>query len=105
MITTTTHSIEGQPVRQYLGVVSAQSIIGANIFKDLFAGIRDLAGGRSDTYERVVDEARTNAMRELVQKAESIGANAIVGIQLSFESLGGGSSMLMVLATGTAVRI
>jgi uncharacterized protein YbjQ (UPF0145 family) len=105
MITTTTHSIEGQPVRQYLGIVSAQSIIGANIFKDLLAGFRDLAGGRSDTYERVVDEARANAMRELVQKAESIGANAIVGIQLNFESLGGGSSLLMVLATGTAVRI
>ena len=105
MITTTTQIIEGQPVKHYLGIVSAQSIIGANIFKDLLAGLRDLAGGRSDTYEQVVDEARTNAMRELVQKAESIGANAIVGIHLNFQSLGGGSNMLMVLATGTAVRV
>src|SRR4051794_24018020 len=105
MITTTTPNIESHPIRQYLGIASSQSIIGANIFKDLLAGFRDLAGGRSDTYEQVVDEARTNAMRELVQKAESIGANAIVGIQLNFESLGGGSNMLMVLAIGTAVRI
>ncbi len=105
MITTTTPTIEGRPIQQYLGIVSAQSIIGANIFKDILAGFRDLAGGRSDTYERVVDEARTTAMSDLVQKAESIGANAIVGIQLNFETLGGGSSMLMVLAAGTAVRI
>jgi uncharacterized protein YbjQ (UPF0145 family) len=105
MITTTTHSIEGQPIRQYLGVISAESIIGANIFKDILAGIRDITGGRSNTYEKVVDEARTNAMDELVQKAQSIGANAIVGISLNFETLGGGSSMLMVTATGTAVRV
>lgn len=105
MITTTTPSIEGKPVQQYLGIVSAESIIGANIFKDLFAGIRDIVGGRSETYERVIDEARTNAMRELVQKAQALGANAIIGIDLDFETVGAGGSMLMVLATGTAVRV
>jgi uncharacterized protein YbjQ (UPF0145 family) len=105
MITTTTPAIEGKPVQQYLGIVSAESIIGANIFKDLFAGIRDIVGGRSATYEKVIDEARTNAMNELIQKAQAIGANAIIGIDLDFETVGTGGSMLMVLATGTAVRV
>lgn len=105
MITTTTPTIEGHPIQQYLGVISAESIIGANILKDILAGFRDIAGGRSNTYEKVVEEARTNAMTELVQKAQSIGANAIVGIDLDFETIGVSGSMLMVLATGTAVRI
>jgi uncharacterized protein YbjQ (UPF0145 family) len=105
MITTTTNNIDGKPVQQYLGVVSAEAIIGANIFKDLFAGIRDIVGGRSGTYERVIDEARTNALAELVQKAQSIGANAVIGIDLDFETVGNRGGMLMVIATGTAVRI
>ncbi len=105
MITTTTNNIEGRPVQQYLGVVSSESIIGANVFKDIFAGIRDIVGGRSNTYEKVIEEARTNAMSELVQKAQSIGANAIIGIDLDFETVGASGSMLMVIATGTAVRI
>ena len=105
MITTTTHNIEGKPVLQYLGVVSAESIIGANIFKDLFAGIRDIVGGRSETYERVIDEARTNAMNEIVNKAKALGGNAIIGIDLDFETVGASGSMLMVLATGTAVIV
>lgn len=105
MITTTTNSVEGRPVQQYLGIVSSEAIIGANIFKDLFAGIRDIAGGRSGTYEKVIEEARTNAMNELIQKAQSIGANAIIGIALDFETIGTSGSMLMVMATGTAVRI
>ena len=105
MITTTTNNIEGKPVQQYLGVVSAETIIAANIFKDLFAGIRDIVGGRSATYERVIDEARSNAMLELVQKAQAIGANAVIGIDLDFETVGTGGSMLMVIATGTAVRV
>ena len=105
MITTTTHNIEGRPVQQYLGVLSSESIIGANIFKDLFAGIRDIVGGRSGTYERVIEEARSNAMAELIQKAQNIGANAVIGIDLDFETVGSGGSMLMVIATGTAVRI
>lgn len=105
MITTTTNNVEGRPVQQYLGVVSSEAIIGANIFKDLFAGIRDIVGGRSGTYERVIDEARRNAMEELVQKAQTMGANAVIGIDLDFETIGTGGSMLMVIATGTAVRI
>ena len=87
MITTTTHSIEGKPVLQYLGVVSAESIIGANIFKDLFAGIRDIIGGRSETYERVIEEARTNAMNEMVKKAQALGGNAVIGIDLDLKLL------------------
>lgn len=105
MITTTTHSIEGHPVKHYLGIVSSESIIGANIFKDLFAGLRDIAGGRSGTYEKVIEEARTTAINELIQKAQSIGANAIIGLHLGFETIGSSGSMLMVMATGTAVRI
>ena len=105
MITTTTPTIESHPIQQYLGIVSSESIIGANILKDVLAVFRDIAGGRSETYEKVVDEARTNAINELVRKAQSLGANAIVGIDLDFETVGAGSSMLMVLATGTAVRI
>jgi uncharacterized protein YbjQ (UPF0145 family) len=105
MITTTTNVIEGRPVQQYLGIVSSETIIGANIFKDLFAGIRDIVGGRSATYERVIDEARSSAIAELTHKAESIGANAIIGIDLDFETVGTNGSMLMVIATGTAVRV
>jgi uncharacterized protein YbjQ (UPF0145 family) len=105
MITTTTHSIEGRPVQHYLGIISAESIIGANIFKDLFAGLRDIAGGRSGTYEKVIEEARSTAMNELIQKAQTIGANAIIGVSLDFEVIGASGSMLMVMATGTAVMV
>jgi uncharacterized protein YbjQ (UPF0145 family) len=75
------------------------------MFKDIFAGLRDLIGGRSKTYERVIEEAKEDAMRELTQKAQSMGANAVVGIDLDFETVGASGSMLMVIATGTAVRI
>ena len=105
MILTTTASIEGRPVQDYLGVINAQSIIGANMFKDIFAGLRDLIGGRSKTYERVIEEAKEDAMRELTQKAQAMGANAVVGIDLDFETVGASGSMLMVIATGTALRI
>lgn len=105
MLLTTTNLIEGKPIQQYLGIVTAETIIGANIFKDIFAGIRDIVGGRSGTYERVIEEARTNALRELETKAQQMGANAVVGIDLDFETVGSGGSMLMVVATGTAVRI
>lgn len=105
MITTTTNNIDGRTVQQYLGVISAETIIGANIFKDLFAGIRDIVGGRSGTYERVLQEAKQSAMAELIAKGNSMGANAIIGIDLDFETVGHGASMLMVIATGTAVRI
>lgn len=105
MLVTTTNVIEGRPVQEYLGVINAQSIIGANIFKDIFAGLRDVFGGRSKTYERVLEEAKENALRELTEKAQSMGANAVVGVDLDFETVGSGGSMLMVIATGTAVRI
>ena len=105
MLLTTTPTIEGQPIRQYMGIVTAETIIGANIVKDIFAGIRDIVGGRSGTYERVIEEARMNALRELEGKAATMGANAVVGIDLDFETIGANGSMLMVVATGTAVKI
>ena len=105
MLLTTTPTIEGKPIQQYIGIVTSEAIIGANIFKDLFAGIRDIVGGRSGTYERVIEEARQNALVELQQKAQQLGANAVVGIDLDFETVGSGGSMLMVVATGTAVKI
>jgi len=105
MLLTTTNLIEGQPVQQYLGIVTAETIIGANIFKDIFAGIRDIVGGRSGTYERVIEEARTKALQELEMKAQQMGANAVVGVDLDFETVGANGSMLMVVASGTAVRV
>lgn len=92
-------------MQEYLGIVNAQSIIGANVFKDIFAGLRDIFGGRSKTYERVLEEAKEDAMRELIEKAQALGANGIIGVDLDFETVGAGGSMLMVIATGTAVRI
>lgn len=105
MLITTTNIVEGRPVQEYLGVINAQSIIGANIFKDIFAGLRDVFGGRSKTYERVLEEAKEDALRELAEKAQSMGANAVLGVDLDFETIGSGGSMLMVIATGTAVRM
>ena len=105
MLLTTTPTIEGSPIQNYVGIVTAEVIIGANIIKDLFAGIRDIVGGRSGTYEKVIEEARMNALRELEEKAARMGANAVVGIDLDFETVGSGGSMLMVVATGTAVKI
>ena len=105
MLLTTTPSIEGKPIQEYIGIVTSEAIIGANIVKDLFAGIRDIVGGRSGTYERVIEEARMNALQELEAKAVLMGANAVVGIDLDFETVGSGGSMLMVVATGTAVKV
>ena len=104
MLTTTTNNIEGRPVQEYLGVVSSEAIIGANIMKDIFAGIRDIVGGRSGSYERVLQEGKETAMRELIDRAQDAGANAIIGIDLDFETVGNGT-MMMVVATGTAVII
>lgn len=105
MIVTTTHNIEGKQIIQYLGVVTSQTIIGANFFKDILGGLRDIFGGRSGTYEKVLDEAKGYALTELTQKAKSMGANAIVGIDLDYETVGSNGSMLMVSASGTAVKI
>ena len=105
MIMTTTPTIEGRPIQQYLGIVTAETIIGANVIKDIFAGLRDFFGGRSATYERVLQDAKNAAMQELLQKAQALGASAVVGIDLDFETIGANGSMLMVIASGTAVRI
>ena len=105
MILTTTPTIEGYPVRQYLGVVTSETIIGANVFKDFMAGIRDLVGGRSNAYEQVLREAKDAALQELTSRAQTLGANAIVGIDFDYETVGSSGSMLMVTCSGTAVVI
>ena len=105
MIITTTPTIEGYPIREYKGLVTGETIIGANFVKDFFAGIRDIVGGRSGSYERVLREAKDTALKEMEERAEMMGANAIVGVDLDYEALGSNSSMLMVTASGTAVVI
>ncbi|HYJ37244.1 MAG TPA: heavy metal-binding domain-containing protein [Chitinophagaceae bacterium] len=105
MIITTTPSIEGKRIIEYLGVVTSQTIIGANFFKDILAGLRDFFGGRSGAYERILDEAKQFAMSELVQRAKAMGADAVVGIDLDYETVGTNGSMLMVSVSGTAVKI
>ncbi|MBN1950862.1 MAG: heavy metal-binding domain-containing protein [Bacteroidales bacterium] len=103
MLVTTTHSIEGKKIVRYLGVMTGESIIGANIFKDFFASITDIVGGRSASYEKVLREAKENALRELKDNARALGANAVIGIDLDYETIGSNGSMLMVSASGTAV--
>ena len=103
MITTTTAVIEGQPVQRYLGIVTGEVIVGANIFRDLFASITDIVGGRSATYERELKRARDLAIAELETNAQSLGANAVVGVDLDYEVLGQNNGMLMVSCSGTAV--
>ena len=103
MIVTTTPAIEGRKVTRYCGIVTGEAILGANLFKDLFAGIRDLVGGRSATYERELQRAREIALQELQQRAQELGANAVIGIDLDYEVLGQANGMLMVSASGTAV--
>ena len=105
MIFSTTPTLEGHPIREYRGVVTGETIIGANVFKDFMAGLRDFFGGRSGAYERVLREAKDSAMREMAERAESLGCNAIVGIDLDYETVGQGGSMLMVTCSGTAVVI
>ncbi|MGW8121601.1 heavy metal-binding domain-containing protein [Roseivirga echinicomitans] len=103
MILTTTPTIEGHSITKYHGVITGEAIIGANLFKDIFASITDLVGGRSGQYEKVLREAKENAMQELEYNAKVMGANAVVGIDLDYETIGQSSSMLMVTASGTAV--
>jgi uncharacterized protein YbjQ (UPF0145 family) len=104
VIQTTTPSVEGRTIEEYLGVVTGEAILGANIFKDLFAGVRDIVGGRSGAYEEELRKAREIAMQELAAEATARGADAVVGIDLDYETVGQGS-MLMVTASGTAVRL
>ena len=105
IITTTTSSIEGRPITEYLGVISGEAIIGANIIKDIFASIRDVVGGRSDSYERVLRDAREEALIELQECAIENGADAIVNLRFDYESLGSNGAMLMVIADATAVKL
>lgn len=105
MIVTTTPTLEGHPVREYLGIVTGEVIVGANIFKDMFAGIRDIVGGRAGAYESTLRNARREAFAELETEAKKLGANAVVGVDIDYEVVGQGGSMLMVSVAGTAVRL
>ena len=105
MQVTTTPGIEGKRITQYFGIVTGEAILGANVFKDLFAGIRDIVGGRSATYEAELHRARDIALTELKQQAQQLGAHAVVGVDLDYEVLGSNNGMLMVSASGTAVLV
>ena len=105
MILSTTNTIEGKPVSDYLGIVTGETIIGANIFKDFFASIRDIVGGRSGSYERVLREAKDTALKEMKEEAMKLNANAVIGIDLDYETVGKNGGMLMVTASGTAVKL
>ena len=104
MLVTTTPTVEGYPVTQYLRVVCGETIAGVNVFKDIGAGLRNIVGGRSEGYERELVQARESALAEMVQRAAEIGAEGIVGVDIDYETLGADNGMLMVTASGTAVR-
>lgn len=105
MILSTTPTLEGKPIKEYKGIVTGETIIGANVFKDFMAGLRDFFGGRSSTYEKVLIEAKDTALKEMQERAKQMGANAVVGIDLDYETLGDTNGMLMVTVSGTAVVI
>jgi uncharacterized protein YbjQ (UPF0145 family) len=105
IIASTTPTLEGRPIREYLGIVTGEVIVGANIFKDLFAGIRDIVGGRAGAYEATLRDARHEAFNDLRAEAERLGADAVVGIDIDYEVVGQGGTMLMVSVSGTAVRL
>jgi uncharacterized protein YbjQ (UPF0145 family) len=107
MLVTTTSTLEGRKISRYLGVVTGEAILGANIFRDFFAGVRDIVGGRSGSYEKVLREAKETAMREMMDDAKRLGGNAVIGVDLDYETVQVGASggMLMVSASGTAVVV
>ena len=105
MLTSTTHSIDGKTVRDYHGVVTGEAILGANIFKDFFASVRDIVGGRSAAYESELAKAREIAFAEMTKRARERGADAVIGIDIDYESIGDRGSMLMVSVSGTAVSV
>jgi len=105
MILTTTNNIDNKPVKDYLGIVTGETIIGANIVKDVFASIRDIVGGRSSSYEKVLREAKNTALKEMTENAEKLNADAVIGIDLDYETVGNRGGMLMVTASGTAVNL
>ena len=104
-VLSTTNGIDGKPAKEYLGIVTGETIIGANIFKDFFAGIRDIVGGRSGSYEKVLREAKDTALKEMTDEAMRLGADAVIGIDLDYETVGSTGGMLMVTASGTAVKL
>lgn len=103
MLVTTTPTIQGKTITAYYGIVSGETIIGANVFRDFMASIRDFFGGRSGSYEKILREAKDTALQEMMQHATSLGANAVVGVDLDYETVGQNGSMLMVTCSGTAV--
>jgi uncharacterized protein YbjQ (UPF0145 family) len=105
MIVTTTPTVEGRRIASYRGIVSGEAILGANVFRDFFASIRDVVGGRSGSYERVLRDGRDTALREMIDEAERLGAHAVVGVQLDYGALGANEGMMMVTANGTAVTL
>ena len=105
MIVTTTPSVEGRRVVAYHGIVAGQAIMGANMFRDWFASIRDIVGGRAGSYEKVLTQGRETAVAEMIEEAQGLGANAVIGVDLDFETVGQSDSMLMVSASGTAVTL
>ncbi|MBQ5819406.1 MAG: heavy metal-binding domain-containing protein [Bacteroides sp.] len=105
MLVTTTSSLQDKRIIRYLGIVSGETIIGANVFRDFFAGIRDIVGGRSGSYEEVLRQAKETALKEMQQQAMAMGANAVIGVDLDYETVGSNGSMLMVTASGTAVVV
>jgi uncharacterized protein YbjQ (UPF0145 family) len=105
MLVTTTHNVEGKRILAYKGLVAGEAILGANLFRDLFASIRDIVGGRSGSYEKVLNDARETAINDLTARAAELGANAVVGVDLDYETIGSNGSMLMVTAAGTAVVV
>ena len=105
MLVNTTDSLEGYEIKEYQGLVSGEAIIGANLFKDMFASIRDLVGGRSGSYEAVLREAKNTAIEEMKANAKAMGGNAVIGVDLDYETLGQANGMLMVTASGTAVTV
>lgn len=104
MVMSTTNDLKNKEINRYMGIVTGEAILGANLFKDIFAGIRDIVGGRSASYERELQEARRIAFAEMEEKANRIGANAIIGIDIDYETIGANGSMLMVSVSGTAVQ-
>jgi uncharacterized protein YbjQ (UPF0145 family) len=105
MLVTTTNAIEGRRIIEYKGLVAGEAILGANLFRDIFASIRDIVGGRSGSYEKVLNDARQTAIGEMTDRAAALGANAVIGVDLDYEAIGSNGSMLMVTAAGTAVRV
>jgi uncharacterized protein YbjQ (UPF0145 family) len=105
MLITTTPSVEGKTIREYLGIVTGETIVGANLFRDFFASVRDVVGGRAKSYEQILKEARETALAEMEKEAALRGADAVVGVDLDYEVVGSGGSMLMVTVSGTAVKL